>query len=129
MADLGEQARRESRQKCELQARQELLFATQRQAEQERAYALKELELARSALSNLREDRLRLGQESLEAIVEAKRLALGAGIGPGVVQDLLSQSAGPELPHESRESRNPFQQRSRRNKANPYPDAPDDGVP
>lgn len=129
LTDLAEKARRESRRKFELQARQELLLATQKQAEQDRAYARKELELARSALDSLREDRLHLGQQGADAIREATRLAQGAGLSPGIVQDLLASLGSPFQPREPFAPRDPGRQpRSHRDQTNPFSNSSNDGV-
>lgn len=85
-AELGERVRRALRGRLELQARQQLLLAEQRQAEQERSYAQGELEGARGALEALQRDRAALGRERLAALREAARLAHGAGLGPATAQ-------------------------------------------
>lgn len=105
--ELGELVKRTARRKLELQAKQQLLLAAQRQAEQDRSYARRELEMVRTTLSRLKSDRLRLGKERFAAFEDADSLARGAGLGPGIVRELVSPSSEPHgggkrLDHELR---------------------------
>jgi len=94
VAELIDKARRASRRKLDLQARQQLLLEDQRQAEQDRGYLRKSLDEERARLSAIQTDRLLLGEERLGVLQEVGRLARKAGLGPGAVSEVLRALPG-----------------------------------
>eukprot|EP00434_Breviolum_minutum_P040615 symbB.v1.2.036093.t1/scaffold5018.1/size31776/5 len=75
VSDLSEKVRRAGRRKQDLQGKQQVLLAHQRQAEQDRNYARKALDSACKRLLELQAQRLQVCQERHQAAQEALKLA------------------------------------------------------
>lgn len=90
--ELRDRVQRVYRKRADLQARQQLLVAGQVQAERERIYGRKALEVARGELVQLQTGRLRAHEEKLSALEAASKLAKDLGVGPGVVEELFHQA-------------------------------------
>merc|ERR1719215_1171081 len=61
--ELREKVDRVMRRRCDLQARQQLLVASQQQAERERFYKRRELELERDEYAKIRAQRMRAAED------------------------------------------------------------------
>eukprot|EP00929_Paragymnodinium_shiwhaense_P002500 TRINITY_DN102762_c0_g1_i1.p1 TRINITY_DN102762_c0_g1~~TRINITY_DN102762_c0_g1_i1.p1 ORF type:complete len:621 (-),score=158.26 TRINITY_DN102762_c0_g1_i1:44-1906(-) len=90
---LAERVKRSSRQKLDLQAKQQYLLDGQRQAEQERRYAQKELEIEKDRLSATQVKRLKLAEELQRMLQESSSIARESGLGPAAVGQLIRSLA------------------------------------
>lgn len=91
--ELMDAAKRIERRKMELQSKQHLLLEDQRQAEQERGGMLYGLELERVKLNTMRSERLEIGNNAQQTLLEARKLARDTGVEPAVFADCFLPSA------------------------------------